>query len=121
MHCFVSSQYLVICFLLRIKDNEIHNVQYHPMLCISYRKYYCRYIEPFLSVFFDIAIFYSMAELIDYHLAVIFDQAWIHIGFHHFTEIGQIFHNRYIFNKEKTFQVARLHLGRMGLGNILSE
>ena len=38
VHCFVSSQYLVICFLLRIKDNEIHNVQYHPMLCISYRK-----------------------------------------------------------------------------------
>ena len=62
-----------------------------------------------------------MAELFDYQLAVIFDQAWIHIGFHYFMEIGQIFHNRYIFNKEKSFQVARLHLGRMGLAKILSE
>ena len=94
---------------------------YNIILCCVFLIENCRYIEPFLSVFFDIAIFYSMAELIGYHLAVIFDQAWIHIGFHHFTEIGQIFHNRYIFNKEKTFQVARLHLGRMGLGNILSE
>ena len=62
-----------------------------------------------------------MAELFDYQLAVIFDQAWIHIGFHYFMEIGQIFHNRYIFNKEKSFQVVRLHLGRMGLAKILSE
>ena len=94
---------------------------YNIILCCVFLIENCRYIEPFLSVFFDIAIFYSMAELIGYHLAVIFDRAWIHIGFHHFTEIGQIFHNRCIFNKEKTFQVARLHLGRMGLGNILSE
>ena len=34
-------------------------------------------------------------------------QARINTGFHRFTEIGQIFHNRYI--EEKTFQVARLH------------
>ena len=34
-------------------------------------------------------------------------QARINTGFHRFTEIGQIFHNRYI--DEKTFQVARLH------------
>ena len=34
-------------------------------------------------------------------------QARIHTGFHYFTEIGQIFHNRDI--KQETFQVARLH------------
>ena len=70
---------------------------YDIILCCVFLIENCRYIEPFLSVFFDIAIFYSMAELIDYHLAVIFDQAWIHISFHHFTEIGQIFHNRLYF------------------------
>ena len=31
----------------------------------------CGYMEPFLRVFFDRAIFYSMAKLIDYRLAVI--------------------------------------------------
>ena len=46
-------------------------------------------------------------------------RARIHTGFHRFTEIGQIFRNRYI--KEKTFQVARLHPRRMELANILSE
>ena len=39
------------------------------MLCISYLN--CRYIELFLSVFFDRALFYSLAELFDYQLAVI--------------------------------------------------
>ena len=33
-------------------------------------------------------------------------QAWIHTGFHRFTEIGQIFHNKHIFNNNsRTFQV----------------
>ena len=27
-------------------------------------------------------------------------QAWIHTSFHRFTEIGQIFHNKYIFSKK---------------------
>ena len=48
-------------------------------------------------------------------------QARIHTCFHHSTEIVQIFDKRYIFNKEKTFQVARLHPRRMELANILSE
>ena len=48
-------------------------------------------------------------------------QARIHTGFHRFTENGQILHNRYIFNKEKTFQVARLFPRRMELANILNE
>ena len=48
-------------------------------------------------------------------------QARIHTGFHRFTENGQILHNRYIFNKEKTFQVARLFPRRMELANILHE
>ena len=30
-------------------------------------------------------------------------QARIHTGFHRFTEIGQIFHNKYIFNNKKHF------------------
>ena len=33
-------------------------------------------------------------------------QARIHTGFHRFTEIGQVFHNKYIFNNNRrTFQV----------------
>ena len=32
-------------------------------------------------------------------------QARIHTGFHRFMEIGQIFHNKYIFNNKNTFQV----------------
>lgn len=60
----------------------------------------------------------------------------------HFMEIGQIFHNKYIFNNKKTFQAeillhfqynkdinlhevihqfARLHLRGMEWANILSE
>ena len=44
----------------------------------------------------------------------------IHIGFHRLTELGQIFHYKQ-FYKENSFQVARLHLRRMELANILSE
>ena len=47
-------------------------------------------------------------------------QARIHIGFHRFAEIGQIFHNIF-FNEEKMFQVGRLHPRRMKLANILFE
>ena len=46
---------------------------------------------------------------------------WVHTGFHHFLEISQIFSNRYIFNKENTFQVARLHPRRMELAITLFE
>ena len=52
---------------------------------------------------------------------IIWDQARIHTGFHRFTENGQILHNRYIFNKEKAFQVARLFPIRMELAHILNE
>ena len=48
-------------------------------------------------------------------------QARIHPGFTRFMEIGQIFHNKYIFNKKKTFQVARLHSSIMELPSILFE
>ena len=48
-------------------------------------------------------------------------QERIHTSFHCFTEIGQILHSRYIFNKEKTFQVARLYPRRMKLANIMFE
>ena len=41
-------------------------------------------------------------------------QARIHTGFHRFTEIGQIFHNKYIFNNEK-------HFPSWNLGNMLPE
>ena len=47
-------------------------------------------------------------------------QARIHTGFHHLTEIGQIFHNKYIFNKKK-LSTASLHPRIMELANILSE
>ena len=71
------------------------------------------------------------------------NQAWIHNGFHRFTEIGQIFHNKYIFNHKKLSQLkscsiyptynmeinlyelirrfAWLHPRRTELANILSE
>ena len=53
-------------------------------------------------------------------------QARIHYGFHRFTEIGQIFHNKYIFNNNKILsklklrdeiirRFARLHPRRMEL------
>lgn len=29
--------------------------------------------------------------------------SWIHTSFHHFTEISQIFHDKYIFNDRKNF------------------
>ena len=32
-------------------------------------------------------------------------QVQIHTGFHRFTEIGQIFHNKHTFNNNKTSQV----------------
>ena len=32
-------------------------------------------------------------------------QVGIHTSFHPFTEIGQIFHNKYVFNNNRTFQV----------------
>ena len=32
-------------------------------------------------------------------------QVRIHTGFHRFTEIGHIFHIKYIFKNENTFQV----------------
>ena len=32
-------------------------------------------------------------------------QVRIHTGFHRFTEIGQIFHNKHTFNNNKTSQV----------------
>ena len=32
-------------------------------------------------------------------------QARIHTGFHRFTEIGRIFHNKYIFSNKNAFQV----------------
>ena len=41
-------------------------------------------------------------------------QARIHTGFHRFTEIGQIFHNKYIFDNKK-------HFLSFNLDNILSE
>ena len=41
-------------------------------------------------------------------------QTWIHTGFHRFTEIGQIFHNKYFFNNKK-------HFPSLNLGNILPE
>jgi len=59
-----------------------------------------------------------------------------HPDFHRFTEIGQIFHDKYNFNNKKTIQVkiwrftliheiirrfARPHPRRMELANILSE
>ena len=53
-------------------------------------------------------------------------QARIHTGFHRFTEIGQIFHNKYIFNNNEILsklklrdeiirRFARLHPRRMEL------
>ena len=33
-------------------------------------------------------------------------QARIHTGFHRFTEIGHIFHNKYIFDNKNTFKVG---------------
>ena len=48
-------------------------------------------------------------------------RAGIHTGLHRFTEIGQIFHNKYIFDKEK-LSTARLHPRIMELAiSILSE
>ena len=50
-------------------------------------------------------------------------QAWIHtpIGFHCFTEIGQIFHNKYIFSEKlSTFQVENWKWFGQSV-NILSE
>ena len=41
-------------------------------------------------------------------------QARIHTGFYHFMEIGQIFHNKYIFKN-------RIHFRSLNLANILSE
>ena len=70
----------------------------------------------FFSLFFTKIVYQAHTSLIETQVSV---QARIHTGFHRFTEIGQIFHNRYI--KEKTFQVARLHPRRMELANILSE
>ena len=35
-------------------------------------------------------------------------QARIHTGFHRFTEIGQIFHNKYIFNNNKILSKLKL-------------
>ena len=48
-------------------------------------------------------------------------RAGIHTGFHRFTEIGQIFHNRYIFSKN--FKPSKLKSGKwFGESvNILSE
>ena len=48
-------------------------------------------------------------------------RARIHTGFHRFTEIGQIFHNRYIFSK--IFKPSKLKSGKwFGESvNILSE
>ena len=48
-------------------------------------------------------------------------RARIHTGFHRFTEIGQIFHNRYIFSKN--FKPSKLKSGKwFGESvNILSE
>ena len=33
-------------------------------------------------------------------------QARIHTGFHRFTEIGHIFHNKYIFDNKNTFKAG---------------
>ena len=41
-------------------------------------------------------------------------QARIHTGFHRFTEVGQIFHNKYIFINKK-------HFPSWNLGNMLPE
>ena len=41
-------------------------------------------------------------------------QARIHTGLYRFTEIGQIFHNKYIFKN-------RIHFPSLKLANILSE
>ena len=41
-------------------------------------------------------------------------QARIHTGFYRFTEISQIFHNKYIFKN-------RIHFPSLNLANILSE
>ena len=38
-------------------------------------------------------------------------QVWIHTGFHHFTEIGQIFQNKYIFSKKLNFPSWNLENG----------
>ena len=45
---------------------------------------------------------------------VLFIMLWILTGFHHFTEIGQIFYSKYIFNNRK-------HFPSWNLGNILTE
>ena len=41
-------------------------------------------------------------------------QVRIHTGFYCFVEIGQIFHNKYIFKN-------KIHFPSLNLGNILSE
>ena len=57
-------------------------------------------------------------------------QPQIHTGFHRFTGIGKIFHNKYIFIKKASKlksrdeiirQFSSLHLRRMELANILSH
>ena len=45
-------------------------------------------------------------------------QARIHTGFHRFTEIGQIFHNKYIFDKKK---LSKLKYKKIEWTNASSE
>ena len=40
-------------------------------------------------------------------------QTWIHTGFHRFTKIGQIFHNKYFLIKKNTFQAKIWPISRL--------
>ena len=44
-------------------------------------------------------------------------QARIHTGFHRFTEIGHIFHNKYIFNNEKLSKLKSCSISNKQHGN----
>ena len=56
-------------------------------------------------------------------LAASLNQARIHTGFHRFTEIDQIFHNKYIFNNNKKLSTLKCKASseETGTDQILAE
>ena len=72
------------------------------------------YINKSLAIYIKIVRRLITVDLCDWPNSFALLQARIHTGFHRFTEIGQIFHNKYFFNNKK-------HSPSLNLGNFLPK
>ena len=101
-YSYFSADFSLKMFLryswIRIEKERI----YHNVFCGLFNFFTVNYRYVFHAPFIEL----SLALLSDwdkYNVLRVTAQARIHTGFHRLMEIGQIFHNKYIFYNKKNF------------------